>query len=110
MLVLLPAAGILSIEAAGTCCPLLPPTCCILTPPTLQDLETRKRAPLYQKRQEEELKAAVEKAQECDIRATEAELRAKEARVGLGVGLLSHLLSATVLLGSGKPHDAVRAQ
>ncbi len=48
----------------------------------LQDLETRKRAPLYQKKQEEELKAAVDKAQECEIRATEAELKYKEAKVG----------------------------
>ncbi len=42
-------------------------------------MESRKRAPLYQKKQEEELKAAVEKAQECEVRAIEAELRAKEA-------------------------------
>ncbi len=45
-----------------------------------QELESRKRAPLYQKKQEEELKAAVEKAQECEARAIEAELRAKELR------------------------------
>ncbi|GLC74970.1 hypothetical protein PLESTF_001578300 [Pleodorina starrii] len=44
------------------------------------ELETRKRAPLYQKKQEEELKAAVEKAQECEVRAIEAELRVKELR------------------------------
>jgi hypothetical protein len=47
----------------------------------IHDLETRKRAPLYQKRQEEELKAAIEKAQEADARAAEAELKCKEARV-----------------------------
>ena len=50
-----------------------------------QDLESRKRAPLYQKKQEEELKAAVDKAQECEIRATEAELKFKEAKVGRAV-------------------------
>lgn len=47
----------------------------------IHDLETRKRAPLYQKKQEEELKAAVEKAHEADIRAAEAELKGKEAKV-----------------------------
>ena len=47
----------------------------------IHDLETRKRAPLYQKKQEEELKAAMEKAQEAEIRATEAELKCKEAKV-----------------------------
>ncbi|GLC41340.1 hypothetical protein PLESTM_001185400 [Pleodorina starrii] len=46
----------------------------------VRELETRKRAPLYQKKQEEELKAAVEKAQECEVRAIEAELRVKELR------------------------------
>lgn len=45
-----------------------------------QELESRKRAPLYQKKQEEELKASVEKAQECECRAVEAEMRCKEAR------------------------------
>lgn len=45
------------------------------------DLESRKRAPLYQKKQEEELKAAVEKAQECEVKAQEAELKAREAKV-----------------------------
>ena len=50
------------------------------------DLESRKRAPLYQKKQEEELRAAVEKAQECEIRAQEAELRCKEAKVGPALG------------------------
>lgn len=49
-----------------------------------QDLESRKRAPLYQKKQEEELKAAQDKAAEAEIRAAEAELKAKEARVRLG--------------------------
>ncbi|KXZ43594.1 hypothetical protein GPECTOR_86g388 [Gonium pectorale] len=44
----------------------------------VSELESRKRAPLYQKKQEEELKAAIEKAQECEVRAIEAELRAKD--------------------------------
>ena len=39
----------------------------------MHDLESRKRAPLYQKRQEEELRAALEKATEADARAHEAE-------------------------------------
>lgn len=47
----------------------------------IADLESRKRAPLYQKKQEEELKAAVDKAQEAELRASEAELRAKQAKV-----------------------------
>lgn len=47
----------------------------------MHDLESRKRAPLYQKRQEEELRAALEKATEADARAHEAEMRAKEAKV-----------------------------
>ena len=46
-----------------------------------QDLESRKRAPLYQKKQEEELKAATDKAAEAEVRAGEAELRCKEAKV-----------------------------
>lgn len=50
-----------------------------LVPP--QDLESRKRAPLYQKKQEEELRAALEGAKEAEIRAVAAELAAKEARV-----------------------------
>ena len=45
------------------------------------DLESRKRAPLYQKKQEEELRAAIEKAQECEIKAQDAELKQKEAKV-----------------------------
>ena len=49
----------------------------------IHDLETRKRAPLYQKKQEEELRAATEKAQEAEVRALEAEARAKEAKVGI---------------------------
>lgn len=48
----------------------------------VHDLESRKRAPLYQKKQEEELKAAVDKAIEAETRAHEAELRAKEHKVG----------------------------
>jgi centromeric protein E len=51
----------------------------------VSDLETRKRAPLYQKKQEEELRAAVEKAAEAELRATDAELKYKEAKVGLGL-------------------------
>ena len=48
----------------------------------VHDLETRKRAPLYQKKQEEELKAAVEKAAvEAEARAAEAEAARKQARV-----------------------------
>ncbi len=47
----------------------------------IADLESRKRAPLYQKKQEEELKAAMEKAQECEIRAVDAEIKYKEAKV-----------------------------
>ena len=58
-------------------------------PPQPQDLESRKRAPLYQKRQEEELKAAVDKGAEAEVRAGEAELKCKEAKVRwwwVGVG------------------------
>ncbi len=51
----------------------------------VSDLETRKRAPLYQKKQEEELRAAVEKAAEAELRATDAELKYKEAKVGVGL-------------------------
>ncbi len=47
----------------------------------IADLESRKRAPLYQKKQEEELKAAIEKAHECEIRAVDAEIKHKEAKV-----------------------------
>ncbi len=53
------------------------------SPLCLQDLETRKRAPLYQKKQEEELKAACDKAIEAEVRAGEAEIAAREAKVGL---------------------------
>ena len=51
------------------------------TGPLLQDLEARKRAPLYQKKQEEEMRAVAEKAAEADIRAQEAEIKFKEAKV-----------------------------
>lgn len=44
-----------------------------------QDLESRKRAPLYQKKQEEELRAFTEKAAEAETRATHAEGKAKDA-------------------------------
>jgi hypothetical protein len=47
----------------------------------IQELESRKRAPLYQKKQEEEAKAAAEKAKAAEERAAEAEARCKEARV-----------------------------
>ncbi len=68
-------------------------------PSTPQDLESRKRAPLYQKKQEEELKAAQDKAAEAEIRACEAELKCKEARVsGVGVGSWARWSFA---LGSG---------
>lgn len=46
----------------------------------ISDLESRKRAPLYQKKQEEELRAATEKAQEAELRAQDAELKHKEAK------------------------------
>lgn len=64
----------------------------------IADLESRKRAPLYQKKQEEELKAATEKAQECEIRAVDAELKYKEAKAGsepkcVACGLWRHVLS-----------------
>ncbi|GLI69864.1 hypothetical protein VaNZ11_014581 [Volvox africanus] len=49
----------------------------------VQELESRKRAPLYQKKQEEELRAALEKAKECEVRALEAELRSKELRASV---------------------------
>jgi DNA repair exonuclease SbcCD ATPase subunit len=49
----------------------------------VHDLESRKRAPLYQKKQEEELKAAVDKAVEAETRAQEAELKMKEVKVKL---------------------------
>lgn len=65
------------------------PAPAVSPPPAPQDLETRKRAPLYQKKQEEELKAAQDKAAEAEVRAGEAELKYKEARVsrmGWGVG------------------------
>ena len=48
----------------------------------ISDLESRKRAPLYQKKQEEELRAVTEKAQEAEVRAQEAEAKFKEAKVG----------------------------
>lgn len=54
----------------------------------IHDLETRKRAPLYQKKQEEELRAATEKAKEAEGRALEAEARAKEAKVVVRDNLL----------------------
>ena len=55
----------------------------------IQDLESRKRAPLYQKKQEEELRAQTEKAQEAEIRAQDAELKFKEAKVRLLQSALS---------------------
>ena len=47
----------------------------------VHDLETRKRAPLYQKKQEEELRAAMDKASDAEARAVDADARAKEAKV-----------------------------
>lgn len=47
----------------------------------ISDLESRKRAPLYQKRQEEELRAALEAAKEAEIKSAAAELELKEAKV-----------------------------
>jgi len=47
----------------------------------ISDLESRKRAPLYQKKQEEELRAVTEKAHEAEVRAQEAEAKFKEAKV-----------------------------
>lgn len=47
----------------------------------MRDLESRKRAPLYQKKQEEELRVATEKAAEAEARAQEAESKAKELKV-----------------------------
>lgn len=64
----------------------------------IHDLETRKRAPLYQKKQEEELKAAVEKAQEAEIRATEAELKCKEAKVRRRYRPMQNAVSGVPLL------------
>ena len=57
----------------------------------IQDLESRKRAPLYQKKQEEELRAQTEKAQEAEIRAQDAELKCKEAKASLWASILPHL-------------------
>ena len=51
----------------------------------IRDLESRKRAPLYQKKQEEELRAVTEKAQEAEARALDAEARFKEAKARLHV-------------------------
>lgn len=47
----------------------------------VSDLESRKRAPLYQKRQEEELQAALEACKDAKQRAADAEAVAKDARV-----------------------------
>ena len=47
----------------------------------VHDLETRKRAPLYQKRQEEELKAALDKAAGAEEKAQAAEAARKQAKV-----------------------------
>ena len=52
----------------------------------MRELESRKRAPLYQKKQEEELRVANEKAAEAEVRAQEAELRAKELKASRGGG------------------------
>lgn len=47
----------------------------------MRELESRKRAPLYQKKQEEELRVANEKAAEAEVRAQDAELKAKDLKV-----------------------------
>lgn len=49
----------------------------------ISDLEKRKRAPLYQKRQEAELQAALDRAKEAEVRALETDMQAKELRVQL---------------------------
>ncbi|GAX77261.1 hypothetical protein CEUSTIGMA_g4707.t1 [Chlamydomonas eustigma] len=46
----------------------------------VHDLESRKRAPLYQKKQEEELRVANEKASEAEVRAQDAEMKMKELK------------------------------
>ena len=74
----------------------------------IHDLETRKRAPLYQKKQEEELRAAIEKAQEAEGRAVEAEARAKEAKVivfimGFPADTLLLITTATLAVVSSPP-------
>lgn len=48
-----------------------------------QDLESRKRAPLYNKKQEEETQAALEAAAEAKAAAAEARSALKDAEVGL---------------------------
>eukprot|EP00889_Picochlorum_renovo_P006018 jgi/Picre1/33048/NNA_008374.t1 len=49
----------------------------------IADLEKRKRAPLYQKKQEEELKAALGKASEAQQKASRAEEEANIAKIDL---------------------------
>ena len=76
------------------------------SPNPRQDLETRKRAPLYQKKQEEELRAAAEKAAEAELRAQDAELRCKEAKarrpcICSHTVLLNVLISDVVILFNG---------
>ena len=44
-----------------------------------KDLESRKRAPLYQYKQEAELRAATDKAREAEARAVAAEASLREA-------------------------------
>lgn len=56
----------------------------------VHDLESSKRAPLYQKKQEAELQAAHDKAKEAEARACEAEVKARDAKA-------SHLLRDSVM-------------
>eukprot|EP00892_Ulva_mutabilis_P002668 jgi/Ulvmu1/12401/UM009_0048.1 len=51
----------------------------------VSDLESRKRPPLYQRKQEEELKAANDHATECEARTTTAEAALKVAQDELAV-------------------------
>ena len=74
-----------------------------------QDLETRKRAPLYQKKQEEELRAAGEKAAEAGLRAQEAELRCKEAKVGRRRTVGPSFTDDRIIARSASPCCAPRA-
>jgi hypothetical protein len=62
-----------------------------------QDLESRKRAPLYQKKQEEELRAAIEKAREADIRASDAESAMLEAQVNHSGGGVFWMILCSVV-------------
>lgn len=65
----------------------------------VSDLESRKRAPLYQKRQEEELQAALEACKDAKQRAAAAEVAAKDAKVRQAFcGGMGDFLSETICL------------